>query len=473
MELAQLRQQHPRFIYESYDSEITAAGVELRFVFHLEPDITFRPTITLEGMTTEQWEAWPQTWRNRWVFHLGMMEIPSYWKSSCAPEIVIRADHLSQAQLDWWQRLLLHGMGEFFYVNQIDFTAPNFVHWQVEHDQERALPDTTQAPTIPNNTKYLLPLGGGKDSALAGCLLNQEKIAYGIFLLNPTAAATAVTTQLQPTESISVRRVIDPTLLQLNQQGYLNGHVPFSANLAFISSLVAQLKGYQTVLISNERSSNEGNTEFHGQVMNHQYSKTMQFETDFIEYVRRYLSPDLSPAASLPYLSVLRPLYELQIAQLFARCPEFNQLLPIIRSCNRGQSQNSWCGHCPKCLFTFTALYPFVETEQLVNAFGKDLFSDSSLFPLAQEMLGASVAKPFECVGTYEETKIAFYLSIKRYQQTAGPALPPLLSQVQREVLTTELYLEERAGSLLKSWNDDHHLTPELERMLRHALARA
>ena len=102
------------------------------------------------------------------------------------------------------------------------------------------------------------------------------------------------------------------------------------------------------------------------------------------------------------YFSFLRPLSELQIASLFAQCEAYH---PVFRSCNVGSKTDSWCGHCPKCLFTWMILSPFLSKEQLTAIFGKDLMADESLRPILEELNGTAAVKPFECVGTVEEVQ--------------------------------------------------------------------
>ena len=124
---------------------------------------------------------------------------------------------------------------------------------------------------------------------------------------------------------IVIQRTIDPLLLKFNSQGYLNGHTPFSAMLAFYTLLAAKLRGVCNIALSNEGSANEATVI--GLGVNHQYSKSLEFENDFREYVRQHISPAYN------YFSLLRPLSELQIAMLFSRLDEFHE---VFRSCNVG-----------------------------------------------------------------------------------------------------------------------------------------
>ena len=74
----------------------------------------------------------------------------------------------------------------------------------------------------------------------------------------------------------------------------------------------------------------------------------------------------------------------------------------------------AWCGKCPKCAFVFALYAAYLPKKALTEIFGKNLFDDAALIPLYKELLGLKGFKPFECVGTPEETKEAFHLAQKR-----------------------------------------------------------
>ncbi len=465
MTLSELRAKHPRFIYESYSAELLNPGVRLTFSYELEPGMRFTGDVIIHDVQTKEWESIPQATRDQWVFHLGLAEMPSYWKAAAPQEILVKAGWLSESQLKWWHNIFIQGMGEYFYINQIDFTAPDFLQLRVDHEKQQA-PIWNFNPT----SDYLIPIGGGKDSSLTLALMNENRFDFGVFLLNPTQAALDVTLAAEPQQTLTARRTIDPNLLALNTQGYLNGHVPFSAYLAFLSRFTATLFGYRSVVISNERSSNEGNVQFLGHEINHQYSKTFEFEQLFESYLHQSgLQPQ--DGKDVPsFFSLLRPLFEVQISQMLSQRPSFSAFAPVMRSCNRGQRSNSWCGECPKCLFAFTALYPFMEEAQLVEMFGKNLFEDAALIDEARALLGETDTKPFECVGTHEENRVAFYLAMNKIHATDRP-LPTLLQLVWDQVISKEPNMNQRTTTVLTSWNSEHQVPPQLEEMLHHALS--
>jgi len=259
---------------------------------------------------------------------------------------------------------------------------------------------------------------------------------------------------------VIVRRTIDPRLLALNQAGYLNGHTPFSAYLAMLGITCAVLFGYGRVIVANERSADEGNVEFLGNEVNHQYSKTLRFESTFRWYSQTYLTKDVH------YFSLLRPLYELQISRLFARYPQY---FGSFASCNKQQREGSWCKQCSKCLSTFTLLYPFLPAAEVTRIFAEDLFERTEAIPMIRELLGFAEHKPFECVGTREEMLVALYLSIQQ-AKVRGSTLPAVLRDVEVNLVPQYPDLPQRVKSILRAWGDQHHLPPEYADLLKKHL---
>ena len=112
-------------------------------------------------------------------------------------------------------------------------------------------------------------------------------------------------------EIVRAYRTIDRTLLDLNAKGFLNGHTPFSAIVAFLSYYCAYLIGATDIVLSNEASANESNIA--GTEVNHQYSKSYDFECDFATYCARRLTDEFDISACCA------PFTELQIAKQIAR----------------------------------------------------------------------------------------------------------------------------------------------------------
>jgi len=251
---------------------------------------------------------------------------------------------------------------------------------------------------------------------------------------------------------VEVHRTIDPVLLELNSKGFLNGHTPFSALLGFISVLSAVMTGKKYIALSNESSANESTVR--GTEVNHQYSKSMEFEEDFRHYVKTFITPDIE------YFSFLRPLNELQIASLFAGFPKY---FDVFKSCNVGSKTDMWCGKCAKCLFTYLILSPFIPGDKLDSIFGKNLFQDEDLWPLLEELAGIAVTKPFDCIGTVDEVNAALQMTLNAFPDADLPVLLKLYKG-------SEIYSRYRnfdTGSLLKGFNGNHCLPVYFETLLR------
>ncbi len=456
---ALLRTRHRRFFYESFSVDLAGSALRVKYRFRIEPEILFSPETVIEGIDAKRVESLPGGALENLIFHLGLVEMLSYWKAACSPEIVVRAGALDAAQIAWWMDLLRHGMGEFFYVNGIDYRSPDFVRIVSEANPSRDREGAVGVASMP--TRDMVLTSGGKDSVVTLELLREAGRSFDCLLLNPTPAALAVAREAGCAVPRIIRRTIDPRLLELNAAGYLNGHTPFSALLAFLGVAAAVLSGSRSVIVSNERSAEEAAAEFLGSEVNHQYSKSFRFESRFRDYSRQYLNP------AVEYFSILRPLYELQIARLFAK---HSQYFPLFRSCNRGMATNSWCGRCPKCLFVFTALYPFVEREQMLAIFGADLFDWDGAAEVLRALLGLDRDKPFECVGTRDETLAALYLCVEKYKKQ-GVAIPAALAEIERTVLAFGSDLPGLARRVLSAWTDQHHLPPEFARVLRASVA--
>lgn len=479
---------YPEFIYDNYTYQVVGEEIVIKYKFLIPPEIEFSPIISVRFRESQILD--------NLVFHLGLIEMFSYWKATASPLIIIKAGTLNNQQIIWWHNLLIKGMGEFFYKNRLNFTADNFLtikngvssESSTSGESLRATPDV-----INKSDKFLVPVGGGKDSALSLNLLQKWGKQVTALVLNPTPAALRVIQASQVKDTIIVNRTIDPSLLELNTQGFYNGHTPFSAYLAFLSLLVARIYQIPQIALSNERSANEGNANYLGQEINHQYSKTYEFEKSFRKYVSAYLSCHYVPPAeseavplnmrlpchpadggiprndtlrmsAINYFSLLRPLYDLQIAQLFSHFPVYHDK---IISCNRGAKVGKWCGECPKCVSTFTLLYPFVGEEKLSTIFGTNLFDQQSLWPRLVELIDPSIDRPFECVGTREETLIALYLATQLHQ---GDKLPELLRLVQEKYLVKETDLESRANRILSSWDQNNFVPEELKVLLKKEL---
>ena len=62
-------------------------------------------------------------------------------------------------------------------------------------------------------------------------------------------------------------------------------------------------------------------------------------------------------------------------------------------------------------------LAPYLEKEELVEIFGKDLLEDTELLTYLKQLTGIEKVKPFECVGTRDEVNDAIDMIVKKYNE--------------------------------------------------------
>ena len=433
------RRKYPHFSFSDYRYSVNDNGIELKFLFEIPGLCTFEPTMFFRQPGSGTFDTTNTEMLDNFAFHIGMTELISYWKTTCSPNVHITKHLLNSKQINWWKKLYFHGLGEFFYLNSINTDIHNFMNITSEGYEIKSFNIDT------DKSRILVPVGGGKDSAVTLEVLKSLS-GYSLvpFAVNPREAVvrTIEIAGYSMENSLVVHRTLDKNMLDLNAKGFLNGHTPFSALLAFVSSFSAALTGTGYIALSNENSANESTVP--GTKINHQYSKSFEFEQDFYSYLKKHITPDIH------YFSFLRPLNELQIASLFAR---FKQHHLSFRSCNVGSKTDSWCGKCPKCLFTAIILSPFLKQEEIRAIFRKDIFSDRQLKPVLDELTGTAEIKPFECVGTPDEVNIALN---KTLGKTA--ALPPLLHNYPVKTAG----IDDAFDRLLHNIHNEHNVPEEL-----------
>lgn len=462
MTVREARKKYPVFEYKKSSWKTDAGNLVLEWEMTLG-EIKFNPKVTIFRAGASA-SLLPKEEMDNLVFHLGLADIFSYWKTTCSKTIKISAGELNSDQITFWKNLFIKGMGQYFFENGINFKEKNFLEMQSDSNAEKITKKFVPKKLSKQDERVLIPVGGGKDSAVSLELLSKAFSSenIGAFAMNLAKmdkmlpASKRLMDKALVKQQIFVQRLLDPMLFELQKQGYLNGHIPFSAYLAFLSILVARLFDYDTVAFSNERSSNESNLEYLGEQINHQYSKSTEFENLFRDYNLKYLSP-------VNYFSFMRPLYELQIMKIFSKMPHY---FDEFRSCNQGYKSDSWCGSCAKCLATFVGLYPFVSSEVLVKIFGKNLFKDQTLLPLVKDVLGLGSGKPFECIGTFEETLVAFNLCLKKYGQGS---LPPLIEFFRNEVLPSYPSIDQLESEILTGYDKQNNLPRHYDSILKNA----
>ena len=452
MTFTELRQQYPEFVFDdiavNFEQEETGGKLHITFLFSIPGLCSFEPEWEIPCEKQPDMKD-PALWRL--CEALGMAELVSYWKITCSPTVRLTTS-LNEEQENWWKRLYFGGLGEFFYRNGIETDFDSFMQFTYD---ARTVNYNGDAKKTSLSGK-LIPVGGGKDSIVTLNLLKEQLGDAYAYQINhrDSSEKAALLAGIPKARILEPKRTLDPNMLRLNKEGFLNGHTPFSAIVAFSSVLTAYLHGIGTVILSNESSASES-TVSEAEV-NHQYSKSYQFEQDFFAYERDYLR------SGVRYFSLLRPLTEFQIARYFASLPTAYH--EIFRSCNAGAKQDKWCGHCAKCLFVSVILSPFLPHAEIARLLDSDIMNLPEMEPVLQELCGALPNKPFECVGSRKEVNISLCLAIARAEQN-GEKLPLLLENYKASPLYAEY--AETAADFGQEWDPQNNLPAELAALVK------
>ena len=367
----------------------------------------------------EQWHTEQARAAARLVFLLSGV---SYYKTAAPPVIDFGTTALTQFEESFLREFYLQGLAEFAYRNHLELTP---VHLRAQRAQDQ--PPAPPGPTGPR--RALVPFGGGIDSIVTVEQVRRQADVALFVVSRPADRFDAIEQPAAVTGLPIVRaeREIDPQLLRSAELGFLNGHVPVTGILSAIAVLAAVLTGRDAVVMSNEWSASIPTLEFGGHPVNHQYSKSEEFEVAF-----RGVLADQGSAPE--YFSWLRDRTELWVGREFAALTRYHD---SFRSCNkafyteRARRFAYWCGQCDKCCFIDLILAPFLPAETLrrIFAVAGEPLDDPGLAAKFRSLLGAG-AKPFECVGEVTECRAAVLLAARRDDRTDSGLLQELAAEV-------------------------------------------
>lgn len=452
LKFKQLREEYKEFYYNSYKITEDDENIYLEYEFEILGLIKFNPKTRI-AKKKMQFKNIDNVYVKNMVFHIGLIELISYWKSTCAPTVIIKCGYLNDEQVAWWKKLYFYGLGELFYTNNIHTSINDFMDIKSMGDKEEFKYELIDE----ESSGYIVPIGGGKDSCVTLETLKLDKQKDYCLIVNPKPVTLrcAEIAGFDNDNIIEIYRTIDKRLLELNEKGCINGHTPFSTMLAFVSYFVSYLLGKKYIALSNENSANESNVV--GEKINHQYSKSFEFECDFEDYTKKFLR------APVKYFSFLRPLNELQIAKIFSGLEKYHS---VFKSCNVGSKEKEWkwCCNCAKCLFAYIILGPFLYKDKLVDIFGEDLFEKESLLDIFLGLIGRSKNKPFDCVGTYEEVNFAISRTIENVENE-GLELPYLLKYYK-----DNFGIVDTSVDLTSIYNEENNLEIEQDELLKKAI---
>ncbi|WP_447736537.1 UDP-N-acetyl-alpha-D-muramoyl-L-alanyl-L-glutamate epimerase [Rhodanobacter soli] len=375
----------------------------------------------------------------------------SYYKAGVPPRIELADGPLDDATAELLDQLYLHGLAEFAYRNGLDLrgriafprlgaersaTSPRLGAGTGTESSRGGSAPAVGALDLPKRT--LVPIGGGKDSLVAvEAIKSIGGEATAVWVGNSALIAACAERTGLPT--LNIQRELAPGLFELNRLGAWNGHIPVTAVNSAILAVAAVLYGYDSIAFANERSASAATLEYDGQQVNHQWSKSLAFETLLGDWLHTHVASDLD------YCSLLRPYSELAITRAFAKLTPY---FDVFSSCNRNfkllgpKPVDRWCGQCPKCHFVFLALAPFLPKPRLLAIFGRNLLDDEGQAAGFDALLEYQDHKPFECVGEGAEARAAMHALSQRPEWQEDALVERFRNEILPQLDVSQLALE-------------------------------
>ena len=401
------------FTFGSYkvDTKCSIITFTYRVEFKFGIVKTFTDQLFFKDVAPELWEKVPKAVLEPTLQALLIIIGINYWLAFPTKNIKIEGFTLTREQAHFWDTLYLKGLGEFFYLLKIDFR--NLIAFPYDDSAVVPTPVRFERPS-----RALLLNGAGKDSILSAEILKASGTPFDFFAFAPTLAHERIA-KLVGAKTISVNRRRDPWL-----NAIISGAYPSVSTFTFIATLLAELLGYNSIIFSNERSSDFGNLNYLGLEVNHQWCKSSEAEKLVNDYIQSYITPDISTH------SLLRKYSELEIVRRFVQYPQY---LYHVTSCNtyfwltaieqRLSRTNYWCKRCPKCVFLFACFSAYLPKKEMINIFGADLYAKKHLSSHFRRILGIEGFKPFDCVGEPEEMILAMHYAARRKEYTGESAM--------------------------------------------------
>ena len=412
------------FYFEKFEFDFT--GLKAKFFYSFDEREFFEEEIDFKNSDFILREKIDEKIINNLLFHAHIALWISYYKLFPTKNLIVKSWFLDWENINFWKKFYRNGLWEFFIKNNFDFknilNFQNFLKKEEKFLLIKGLRDSS-----------LLMWWWWKDSIVSSILLEEEWKNFDAFVFGKIDRVKENTLKILWKKTMLVKRKISENLFNLNKVGYYNWHVPITWIIAFVSLISAYLYNYKNIVLSNEASANEPNIIWQGLKINHQYSKSEEFENDFRKYVEKNIW-------NINYYSKLRKMWELEIAEIFSK--KAKKYFYDFSSCNKNfkinweKQERNWCCNCEKCAFVYLILAQYLPEEEMIKIFSRNLLENKNLEEIYAWLLGLRENKPFECVGTYKESQISFKNFLKKYQKNSweNKKLPYILEKFKNKI---------------------------------------
>jgi len=337
--------------------------------------------------------------------NLGLALVSGHFLLSDFASVRVDCAKLDASQIQLLEKHLLESLTEFRYLLGLDPSR----RVKVLSSGDNLL---KPIPFKSMEEKALMLNGGGKDSCVSAELLKCIKVPFAWLNAFPNATRFRVIEASSVSENYGISFFLDKNVKK--DAAYPWGVQPYVYAICAASLIVAYVKGFKYIVSGAENSADDPNLVFKGVEVNHQAGKTYSFDKFFNEFSKSAVLQEAE------LFSIARPYTDLRLGEIFSN---FSQYFSAFFSCNVGMGTDKWCNNCHKCAFTYLAFYPFFKPGQLKEIFGEELFELPTIRKYMLELASASI-KPWECVGTLEESQLALFYSLKKSPDMDFPEWP-------------------------------------------------
>lgn len=420
--------------------------LEATFFYNFDKKVFFEEKVYFFNNDFKKRENLDENIINNFLFNTHIALWISYYKAFPTNKLIIESWFLSKSQVVFWKKFYKNWLAEFLYRNKI--SPDNLFNFIVNSEEKYEIRDFNISK------KSLISLGWWKDSLVSIDLFEKSKISYDLFVFWKNDNIKQGCADLANKKILLVKRKLSEKLIELNNDWYYNWHVPITWIIAFVQILTAYIYDYKYLVLSNEKSASSWNIEWNWLRVNHQYSKSLEFEIDFKNYVEDNITHNIK------YFSLLRWVYEQKISKYFSlNCKRY---FDLFSSCNNNFNINEnkrlkwkkWCNNCPKCAFVFVILRPYLENSEIKDIFWEDLFYKKQLENVFLELLWLTWIKPFECVWEQSEVIYSMNKSLEKYDPNNLPEILKIFVNKIKKLKSVDFFtnLEKKLDEI---YNDD------------------
>ena len=218
-----LREKYKTFLYNSFEIKENEKEIYIKFEFEIEGLKKFNPTIRIlkKNMKIKDLNT---DFVKKLVFHMGLIELISYWKATCSKEVIIKCGNINEEQKNWFKKLYYYGLGELFYTNNIKVSQDDFMNITCLGKENNSTAEES------NFEGYIIPIGGGKDSIVTLEILKNMKRSALIVNPKPVTLKCAEIAEIENDNIIEVYRTIDKGIIELNSFIYCSIYFNYIIN---------------------------------------------------------------------------------------------------------------------------------------------------------------------------------------------------------------------------------------------------